>query len=312
MVLAVTRGMGSRRVIVKPGQSWGMNRRSTRRYYLFRPDVLRELEQCFWYCLAYAAGKYGILVHAAVLMSTHVHYVITDPRGNRPRFKQEFHRLFALCVKSILGWPEEVFNKSKTGEHEVLGPAGMIDHIAYIIANPVLAFAVRYVTDWPGAKTLPGEIGTRVIRVKRPKHYFRGSQWPDELELELTMPSELEAEYGADEARKRIAEAVKLKETEALAESRAKGIPFQGRRKLLRQHHTRRARSYEVFGSCNPKWIAAGDHERASRAKSERLAFESEYDGALAGWRSGDRTVVFPFGTWWMRVHHGARCRPPP
>jgi hypothetical protein len=48
----------------------------------------------------------------------------------------------------------------------------VIDAIAYLIANPVEALAVRYAKDWPGAKTLPGHVGTRVIKVKRPAHYF--------------------------------------------------------------------------------------------------------------------------------------------
>ncbi len=42
---------------------------------------------------------------------------------------------------------------------------------AYAIANPPKAFAVRYAKDWPGAKTLPSDVGRRVIRVKRPGRF---------------------------------------------------------------------------------------------------------------------------------------------
>ena len=54
----------------------------------------------------------------------------------------------------------------------------------------VEAGAVRYAKDWPGAHTLPAHIGTRVIRVKRPAHYFdpNNPEWPEELELRLEMP----------------------------------------------------------------------------------------------------------------------------
>jgi hypothetical protein len=40
--------------------------------------------------------------------------------------------------------------------------------------------------------------------------------------------------------------------------------------------------------------------------------FEADYDRALARWTAGDRRVVFPYGTWWMRVHHGVRVAPRP
>jgi putative transposase len=46
--------------------------------------------------LAYAAKLHGVLVHAACLMSTHSHEVITDVRGEYPKFLQTFHRYLAL------------------------------------------------------------------------------------------------------------------------------------------------------------------------------------------------------------------------
>jgi hypothetical protein len=43
-------------------------------------------------------------------------------------------------------------------------------------------------------------------------------------------------------------------------------------------------------------------------------SFYLQYREALDRWRAGDHEVVFPFGTYWMRVFHGARCelRPAP
>jgi hypothetical protein len=44
----------------------------------------------------------------------------------------------------------------------------------------------------------------------------------------------------------------------------------------------------------------------------ERLAqlvsFATQYRAALAAWREGVRDVLFPAGTYLMRVLHGARC----
>jgi len=34
--------------------------------------------------------------------------------------------------------------------------------------------------------------------------------------------------------------------------------------------------------------------------------FRASYRDALAAWRGGDRSVVFSFGTWAIRLMHGA------
>jgi len=101
------------------------------------------MEQVYWYCLAYAAKLHGVLVHAACLMSTHCHEVITDVRGEYPNFLETLHRNLALCTKAYRGWPEEVFNKRSTGVHALLTPEAMMESIAYLIANSVEAGAVK-------------------------------------------------------------------------------------------------------------------------------------------------------------------------
>ncbi len=165
--------------MIEPGMVWALSRRTTRRYFLLNPDQARQIEQSYWYCLGHAAHKHGVIVHAACLMSTHAHEVITDVRGELSLFLETFHRLLALCVKSIRGWPGEVFDKDSTSAVELLTPEAMIKSLAYLIANPVEAMAVRYAKDWPGAQTLPGDIGSRIVKARRPTHFFRANnaQW---------------------------------------------------------------------------------------------------------------------------------------
>ncbi|MEZ4219422.1 MAG: transposase [Polyangiaceae bacterium] len=304
----------TRRHIVKEGSVWAIDRRCTQRYFLFTPDEAGRVAEAFWYCLAHASIKHGIEVHAALLMSTHIHLVVTDVRGVRPRFKAEFHRLFALCIKSIRGWPEEVFSQRKGGEHEPLTEEALVEDLAYLIANPVAALAVRHADEWPGAKTVSADIGNRVIRATRPDVYFRrtSGQWPDILELRLTMPRLLEERFGAEGARQRIAARVREKELAALGHSHASRTPFRGLQAVLRTPHTARASEHEIAGRANPRFRAAGDRQAARRKLQELRRFDTEYKRAFAEWRSGNRNAVFPHGTWWMRVHHRARCWPPP
>ncbi len=243
-----TLSVGRRRRQILPGQSVACSRRTTRRHYLFTPDEWGEVENAFWYCLAQAAHEHGIEVHAAVLMSTHPHTLNTDKRGTRPLFYRDFHRNFANFLKVFRGWPAEVLDKRQTAEHEPLAPEAMVRDIAYLIVNPPSAFAVRYPKDWPGPKTLPRDIGRRVVRAKRPSRYFdpNNPKWPEVIELELTMPAILLDAYGEEEARTRIAAEVHRLQREAVAEARRKGIAFKGARRVMRTPHTARARSYEV------------------------------------------------------------------
>lgn len=300
--------------IVDRGATLALSRRTTRRHFLLHPDEARRMEQVYWYCLAHAAERHGIQVHAACLMSTHAHEVITDVRGEYPKFLETFHRTLALCTKAFRGWPEEVFNKESTGAHVLLTPAAVIESIAYLVANPVEAGAVRYAKDWPGAKTLPADVGTRVVHVKRPPHYFdpENSRWPSEIELALEMPVSLELEYGPDLARERIAARVRQREHRAWNEARRTGRSFIGPRRVLRLPYTKRATSYEVFGALNPQFAAAGNRTAATEAIRRLRAFQAQYRQALAKWMGGDRRACFPSGTWWMRVCHGARCGPGP
>jgi putative transposase len=304
----------TRRRIIDAGTTWALSRRTTRRHFLLNPDEAREMEQAYWYCLGHAAQAHGVVVHAGCLMSTHSHEVVTDVRGELPLFLQTFHRHLALCTKSIRKWPEEVFNKRGTGAHALVTPEAVIESLAYLIANPVEALAVRYAKDWPGAQTLPRDIGTRVIRVRRPAHYFDpdNPEWPEVIELRLQMPTPLELDYGTELAQQRIAERVREREHRAWQESKRAGIAFLGPRRVLKQAPTKRARRYEAFGSLNPQFAAAGHREAAAHAVRRLRAFNAQYDKALAAWASGKRTVPFPPGTWWMRVCHGARCGPAP
>jgi putative transposase len=304
----------TRRRIIEPGTTWALSRRTTRRYFLLNPDESRSIERCYWYCLGIAARKFGIVVHAACLMSTHSHEVVTDVRGVLPRFLQEFHRLLALTTKALRGWPGEVFDKRSTGQHALLTPDAIVEAIGYLIANPVESGAVRYAKDWPGAITLPRDVGMRTVRVERPTCYFDrdNPRWPTIVELALEMPAGLAIDHGARQARERIADRVREREHRAWRESKRTGLPFLGTRRVVRQSHTKRATTFEPVRRINPQFAIAGNRSVARAAVLRIRLFNAHYDEALAAWTAGRRDVCFPVGTWWMRVHHGARCGPAP
>ena len=75
----------------------------------------------------------------------------------------------------------------------------------------------------------------------------------------------------------------------------------------------KRAKAYEVFGDRTPTFANKGaGMEGFLTAVRELRAFRAAYRTAFQAWRRGVRDVVFPFGTWLMRVVHGTRCLPAP
>ncbi|MEM9188022.1 MAG: hypothetical protein AAGF12_02505 [Myxococcota bacterium] len=291
-----------------------VSRRTTRRYHLFTPDKRGEMADIFWYSLAYALDKCpGITLFAACLMSTHPHYNIGDSNAEAPKLYEAFHRALALATKAFRGWPEEVFNRASTAAHEVLTPEAMVRALAYTIANPVAAFAVRKASDWPGATIRPEDIGTLELQVQRPRHYFRGPQFKDEYTIRFQMPPCLLERYGSLEAaQKAIAEAVQQLEAKAHAEAKAHHYFFKGPHRVLTMKHTKQASSYEVFGSLNPQFAAGGVVEAAKRAVAKIRAFRLRYAAAWKAYKEGDLDAVFPFGTWCMRVRYHCAVEPPP
>ncbi len=128
-------------------------------------------------------------------MSTHSHEVVTDVRGELPRFLEEFHRLLALTTKALRGWPGEVFDKPSTGQHELLTPEATLDALAYLISNPVEAMAVRCAKDWPVASV--GKPPPNAPEATKPLGPSTRSLRPRGIEPRLPKPCDACAPYQA-------------------------------------------------------------------------------------------------------------------
>lgn len=292
-----------------------VTRRVTRRHFLLRPDRDKTLQNLYWYCTAVIAMELGVVVHAAQLLSDHMHEVLTDTRGNLPRFFELRNRLFANAIKCHRGWSEEVFSRTQANWVELTTPRAVIAKIAYVIANCVAAFLVRTPRKWPGVTVLVDDIGRRVVRVERPKMYFDANnpKWPAVVELAVEMPEQVREHCGGDdEARAAIQEELDEQIQEAHAEAKRKGRPFLGAARVLKTSFKARADSWEEFGSRWPTFAAAGDVEAAASAVARLRAFRATYRECWLLVKNGERDVVFPYGTWKMAYSYGVRCEPPP
>ena len=175
------------------------------------------------------------------------------------------------------------------------------------MANPVEAGLVRHGHSWPGVRRA---WPCKPLAITRPARFFRGEEaggkWPEVAVLELTRPPGND-DLSDEELASVIHAAIEEREARFRAEHDAKGMPFLGRRKVLEQRRHGRPRTREPRFGISPKVACRNKWLRIERLQANKL-WLATYCGALIRWRVGDREVVFPAGTYKMRVVHRARC----
>ena len=289
---------------IRPGVTWFITRRTTRRHMLFRPDKDKTVQKVYWYVTAVLAEKFGIELHAVQVLSTHLHEVLTDVRGVLPAFLRERNRILANVLKRHRDWPEEVFQRSPASCVELFGPAAILKQIGYTLANCVEAGLVKNPENWPGVTVGAHEIGTRVVEVERPSMYFNPKKealWPVRGTIALTMPKALAEAYGA-RASQVLRGVVHTAVERARRLAGRAGYVVGKVAQLYEVPFTRRSERPEPVGKRNPTFATAGDPKLTRQAVEDTRVFRTLYRQARDALKRGTEKVAFPEGAWrWCR-----------
>ena len=291
---------------IVPRATYLFTRRVLRRHFLLRPEA--AITDLIIYALAVTSGLFGIEVHAICVMSSHLHLVITDMRGELPRFLHQFDRLVALGTKVLRAWEGPVWEPGGVSAVRLLTPAAVVEEIAYVVANPVSAGLVRHAHEWPGLKVRVGDIGRGVLHAGRPAVYFDPANpaWPEHAAFPITLPPGIEKD-GADGFRSAVAAELARLEAQAHEDMRQRGLRFLGAEQARAISPYDRATSFEALRALNPTFAVGQEQEDAGPAAADAVrVFRASYRAALKSWRGGTRDALFPVGTWWMRVFHAA------
>jgi REP element-mobilizing transposase RayT len=304
---ADTIGMSAPRQIL-PGSTYLVTRRCTQRQFWLKPTRLTT--QIVAYCVAYAAAQTRIQLHAVCVLSNHWHAVVTDPDARLPEFLHWVHRHIAACVNASYGRWENLWASEPAGAVRLMDDADILDKIAYCLANPVAAGLVRRGVDWPGLRSLPRHVAGHRTTVHRPTVYFRDQgRLPETVELELVPPPAWR-ERSAAEIVRSIEAAVEEKEARARRVLDAQGRAFLGVRAVLKQPPSDRPQTCEPRRGLSPR-IAAANKWLRIEALRRLEDFLRAYREALAHWKRGLRSVLFPPGTYAVRVYQGALVASP-
>jgi REP element-mobilizing transposase RayT len=281
---------------VVPGWTYLISRRCHARTFRLLPSKLTNA--IFEFCLALAAARMGIVIHAVCVMSNHHHLVITDPRGVYPDFLQLLHVCVAKALNFVQGQSDSFWSGAQPSVIHLADPEMVLAAMAYVAANPVSAGLVRTPVEWPGVLIR----GSHRRVARRPEvHFDPNGSLPETVPLVVEKPPAARLIRNWD---LRLEEQI----AQRIADAHRDRKGFLGRAKVLATSFLARPESPDTVGRV-PR-VAAVSHAALRDALEALKRFRAAYASALEEWRAGNRAAVFPAGTWWMRVHHQARVSP--
>ncbi|HET7754586.1 MAG TPA: transposase [Anaeromyxobacteraceae bacterium] len=285
---------------ILPGSTYLITRRCAQRQFLLRPSKLSR--DVFLFVLAVAARRFGIQVHAYCVMSNHLHMVITDMHARLPAFAQFLNAFVARALNASMAHWESFWAPGSYSAVRLVSPEAIVAETAYVLANPVSAGLVRFGRLWPGAWSDPDLIGAGTTTFDRPARFFAANgTLPATADLELTPPPG----FTVEEFRRALVAELERREQEGQQKFQRRG--FVGVAAVLKQKPTARPRSKEPRRNLSPR-IAARDTWKRIEALTRVKEFVRAYRAALLARRAGSADVVFPAGTYLLRVAHGVRC----
>ena len=291
--------MTAARAIV-PGATYLVTRRCALRRFYLRPGSATN--RIVRYCLARAARRTGVVVHAVCWMSNHGHLVVSDVDGRLPEFCEWLFRTVAQCIKRVHGIRENVWSDGSYSAVRLETEEAIVDKLAYVIANPVSAGLVREARQWPGVVSRPSDMHGAEHGDARPSVWFQESQ-DASARIALCAPPCFAGRV--DELVAAVRAMVAEREKLAIAELRRAGRSVMGADRALTTDPFDAPTTAEAERDRNPVFAAvtAAAREVAARALRD---WRRAYRDAWARWRAGDHAAVFPHGTWWMRVFASA------
>ena len=305
-----SRGVPNPRLIPPEKTTFAVCRRINDRRFLLRPD--EKLTALFTWLLAACAPLFGLEVHAVTVMSSHYHMVVSCSDQRISEFYGYFNANLGKAINNLRRIGRgTVWEPGKLNIVELKTVDAVVHAIAYAIVNPVAAGIVWSPEDWPGVSVQVDELGRRVLQGRRPDFYF-SSTWDKRASLGVTLPACL-LELGEEEARRHIAERVGHLLGQARAEIKKKRYRVLGPVAARTVSPMRRATSCETFGELQPTF-ATGPGNVAERIEAALrvIEFRAAYRRAWTRYKAGERDVVFPYGTYLMRVRHGVKVAPRP
>jgi REP-associated tyrosine transposase len=275
-----------------------VRRCSEQRFFLI---PTRRLNRVLPFLLAHYAERHGIELHGFVFMANHFHLVLTDRRGRLPLFMGDFDALLTRVQNHALGRSGSLWESGSYTSWVLKTQEEVLQHLAYVAANPTAAYQVRRPGSYRGSISLPKDVGTSTTHRPPREGLFgcghEGSALPESAVLTLTVPPY----FSANPTRFRALFERAL--GEVLTELHARDGSYSGRNAVLSLDPFSAPKSASKAPSFGliPALTNASQEDRAE-LKAWRQAVRQAYHL----WRAG-KDPIFPLGSFLMPRRYGAR-----
>ena len=287
-----------------PGTTYFITRRCTQRQFWLKPT--KQTTQIFLYCLAVAAERTGVVIHAVCVMSNHYHIIISDPQTRAAEFYAWVHKYVAKAVNASLGRWENLWSSEKTSVIALDSQADVMDKLIYSLCNPVEAGLVAAADKWPGVWLYKA---SHSQTIRRPEAYFRDDgTMPEQAKLNIEPPPQF-AHLPAQQFESLVETALHAREQEIREGMKANGHSFMGIRAVMQQLQCNRPKNCEPRRGLDPRIAAKNKWQRIEAIRRHKV-FQFEYRQAFKSWQAGVRDILFPAGTYALRVFAGVKCHP--
>jgi REP element-mobilizing transposase RayT len=266
--------------------------------HLLKPS--RELNDVVGGVLARAVALHGVELHGFVVLSNHLHLLVTARGAILSGFMQYVLGNIARKVGRLRTWPCALWERRFSAE-PVLDDAAADERLAYILSNGVKEGLVSQTEDWHGLTCLR-QLREDAAATFRFFHWARrwekgelreggddllSSQWAEEVSLRLTPLPSWRA-LTADQRRMRVDELAK-----DIAESGTREAPpaplLSEAEACAKSHH----RPETTAKSPRPLCHSSSRQLRGDYRDSHAL-WNCAYMDASAKFRAGQVLVEFP------------------
>jgi putative transposase len=290
-----------------PKNSYLLTRRCTQRMFLLSPN--KAVRRAFKYCLAIASRKFKMSIHVFNVLSNHYHIVLTETSRTvqLPKFMAWLNLHLAKILNKYHGRSENFWSSERFSAVRLVGREAILDKIVYVLTNAVKHRLVERPEQWPGLHCKATLIGEEKFFAKKPNLFFRRkSELPSRALLQLSIPPEF-IELGLRRYQSHVIDHVNQRLDDLKDERRQNGQELFGVQRIRAQSPFDTPKQDDSGPSRHPE-LACKDKSFRQKLLKEIKVFRDSYKDALNLWKNGARDVLFPMGTYLMRVFHRVRC----
>lgn len=268
---------------------------------LLRPS--KALNRIILGILGRAQRRYGMPIHALVVMSTHYHMLLSPPDSLRlSRFMGFVNANLSKEVGKLHGWTGALWHRRY--DHFVVSDeeAAQVARLTYLLSNGCKENLVSTPGDWPGVHSVDAMVrgqplvGTWIDRTRLSQRDVCEDML-DEFTTEehvVLSPLPVWSHLPQDTYRRRVGEIVQQIAEETAERHRRDGTAPLGVAAILRTHPRSSAQRLER----RAKPLVHAFRRRVRQAMTDQFReWLAAYRRASEAWRGGDFTASFPPGS---------------